>query len=558
MSALTLLFQHSRSSALRLGAAALLCACYAGPALSQGLPDVNRILSGQTVILQRYEPPPQVGRVAIGVQDERDRIDLERAKSIRIRLASVSVDGARTLPLSTLTPIWQGRIGAEITLADLYRMADAVDAAYLAAGYFSKTVVPVQDFSDGQIRLQVFEGYVDRIEINSHIPGIETRLAPYLQRILDMHPIRVKAAERELLLMSDLAGLSIEGTFVRPEGATGGGVLRLEIGQYRSSGMIGLDNLGSDTVGPLQMAGVVTFNDVLNQFETTNLTGVITPQHPDRMTLLQMMQSYPLGSNGLNAGYSFVYLRQHPDGGAGAPDIDVTSAMGTAFMSYPFLRTLDRSLWGQAELTVRNDDVDVLGSAAARSRIRWVTNSLQYSQSFETSEINLEGAVNLGTNSDIDMGAVPDDFHFVTAELDYTQAFSETTTMTLLARGQYAGRPLPGAVQFGIGGETYGRAFDSGTISGDKGAAASAQVSHEVDIGLAFLPTLSTSAFVDYGAAWADDVTGHMYLGSYGVGLGGTLEERLNFQVIGALPWTRSDIVEDKGGKLIFQLAMPF
>lgn len=558
MKALTLQFRHSCSSALRLGALALLCACFARPALSQGLPDVDRILSEQTVILQRYEPPPQVGSVAIGVQDERDKIDLERAKSIRFRLTSVRVDGARTLPMSTLTPIWQGRIGAEITLADLYRMADAVDAAYLAAGYFSKTVVPVQDFSDGQIRLQVFEGYVDRIEINSHIPGIETRLAPYLQRILDMHPIRVKVAERELLLMSDLAGLSIEGTFVRPEGATGGGVLRLEIGQDRSAGMIGLDNLGSDTVGPLQMAGVVTFNDVLSRFETTNLTGVITPQHPDRMTLLQMMQSYPLGSNGLNAGYSFVYLRQHPDGGAGAPDIDVTSAMGTAFLSYPFLRTLERSLWGQAELTVRNDDVDILGSAAARSRFRWATNSLQYSQSFETSEINLEGAVNIGTASDIDMGTVPGDFRFVTTELGYTQAFSETTTMTLQARGQYSGRPLPGAVQFGVGGETYGLAFDSGTISGDNGAAASAQVNQEVDAGLVFLPTLSTSAFVDYGAVWSEDVPGHMYLGSYGVGLGGTFGERLNFQVIGALPWTRSNRVDDKGGKLIFKLAMPF
>lgn len=558
MSALTLQLHPSCSSPLRLGALALLCACYAGPAFSQGLPNVDRILSEQTVILQRYEPPPQVGSVAIGVQDERDKIDLDRAKNIRFRLNSVHIDGARTLPLPALTPIWQGKIGTEITLADLYRMADAVDAAYLAAGYFSKTVVPVQDFSDGQIRLQVFEGYVDRIEINSNIPGIENRLSPYLQRILDMHPIRVMAAERELLLMSDLAGLSIEGTFVRPEGATGGGVLRLEIAQHRSAGMIGLDNLGSDAVGPLQMASMVTLNDVLRRFETTNLTGVITPQHPDRMTLLQMMQSYPISSNGLSAGYSVVYLRQHPDGGAGAPDIDVTSAIGTAFMSYPFLRTLDRSLWGQAELTVRNDDVDVFGSAAARSRIRWATNSLQYSQSFEASEINLEGALNLGTNSDIDLGAVPDDFHFVTAELDYTQAFSETTSMTLLARGQYSGRPLPGAVQFGIGGETYGRAFDSGTISGDKGAAASARVSHEVDIGLAFLPTLSTSAFVDYGAAWSDDVPGNMYLGSYGVGLGGTLDERLNFQVIGALPWIRSDTVDDKGGKLIFQLAMPF
>ena len=555
---MTLLAHPRHPTALRLGAVALLCACFARPALSQGLPDVDRILSGQTVILQRYEPPPQVGSVAIGVQDERDRIDLDRAKSIRMRLTSVRVDGAHTLPLSALTPIWQGQIGAEISLADLYRMADAVDAAYLASGYFSKTVVPVQDFSDGRIRLQVFEGYVDRIEISSDISAIETRLAPYLQRILDMHPIRVKAAERELLLMSDLAGLSIEGTFVRPEGATGGGLLRLEVGQDRSAGMIGLDNLGSDAVGPLQMASMVTFNDALRRFETTNLTGVITPQHPERMSLVQMMQRYPIGSNGLGAGYSIVYLRQHPDGGAGAPDIDVTSAMGTAFLSYPFLRTLDRSLWGQAELTVRNDNVDVLDTAAVRSRTRWTTHSLQYSQSFEASEINLEGAVNLGTASDIDMGTVPGDFRFVTTELGYTQAFSETTRMTLQARGQYSGRPLPGAVQFGVGGEAYGRAFDSGTISGDKGAAVSTQVSHVVDAGLAFLPTLSTSAFVDYGAVWSDDVPGHMYLGSYGVGLGGTFGERLNFQVIGALPWTHSELVDDKGGNLIVQLAMPF
>ena len=526
--------------------------------MAQSLPDVNRILSGQTVILERYEPPPQMGSVAIDVQDERDKIDFESAKNIRFRLTSVSVDGARTLPLSALTPIFQGHVGAEISLADLYRMADAVDAAYLAAGYFSKTVVPVQDFSDGQIRLQVFEGYVDRIEINSNIPGIETRLAPYLQRILDMHPIRVKAAERELLLMSDLAGLFIEGTFVRPESATGGGLLRLEIAQDRIAGVIGLDNLGSDSVGPLQMASVVTFNDALRKFETTNVTGVITPQHPGRMSLVQVMQSYPIGSNGLSAGYSLVYLRQHPDGGAGAPDIDVTSAMSTAFLSYPFLRTLDRSLWGQAELTIRNDDVDVLGSAAARSQFRWATNSLQYSHRFETSEITLEGAMNVGTASDIDMGTVPGNFRFVTTELGYTQAFSDTTTMTLQARGQYADQPLPGAVQFGVGGETYGWAFDSSTIAGDKGAAVSTQVSHDIDTGFALLPMLSTSAFVDYGSVWSDDAPGQRYLGSYGVGLGGAFGERLNVQVIGALPWARSNIVDDKGGKLIFQLAMPF
>ncbi|MDO6588104.1 ShlB/FhaC/HecB family hemolysin secretion/activation protein [Salipiger sp. 1_MG-2023] len=534
--------------------------CMAAPGRAQDLTDMNRALSGQTVILQRYAPPPQVGSVEIGVEDEREQIDMQKAERISFRLNSVTVEGGGTLSAANLAAIWQGRIGSQITLAELYRIADAVDAAYLAAGFFSKTVVPVQDYADGQIRLRVFEGYVDRIEIDSEIPGIDARLAPYLQRILAMHPIRVSDAERELLLMSDLAGLVIEGTFIRPEGASGGGVLHLEITHDRSSGMIALDNFGTDAVGPLQLASILELNDVYRQFESTNLTGVLTPVDHRQMALIQFGQSYPVGSSGLIARYNLVYLRQRPGGDLADLGIDVTSAVATAGLSYPFVRSLDWNLWGAADVTFRNDDVDVMGEAVSRSRSRWASFSLQYDRSFETGTFSAQSAFNIGTASDLDVGEVPGDFRFVTGGLEYSHPFGDKTAISFQTMGQYSGRELPGAVKLGVGGDPYGFGFDNGTISGDNGLAAAARLSHDFETDMAQLPTLSTSLFVDYGKVWheaPDDGPQTEYLGSYGVGLGGMLNERVSFQLAATLPWTHSASVDEPGGKLLFQLVMP-
>ncbi|SNT76188.1 hypothetical protein [Paracoccus seriniphilus] len=54
-----------------------------------------------------------------------------------------------------------------------------------------------------------------------------------------MRPIPIKEAERILPLMSDLGGLQIEGTLLRPEVPTGGGGLRLSVEFDRSSAGVG-------------------------------------------------------------------------------------------------------------------------------------------------------------------------------------------------------------------------------------------------------------------------------------------------------------------------------
>lgn len=534
-------------------------ALLAGPLRAQeGIAD--RVIAGQTVILNRYDPPPQVGTVELGVEDARSKVDMGAAEAVRFRLRGVSVEGARSVPPGSLAPLWQGRIGQVVTLAEMYRIAEAVDAAYLRAGYFSKTVVPVQDYASGTIRLQVFESYVDRIEINSDISGIDRRLAPWLDRILAMHPIRVAEAERVLLLMSDLGGLEIEGVFVRPDGATGGGLLRLQIDQDRTAGMIGLDNLGSEAVGPLQLAGILDLDDHMGLFESSNLTGVVTPGDPRQLGLLQFSQDYPIGSDGLSAGFGVTFLRQRPGGSLADQEIDVTSATATAHLSYPFLRRLDHSLFGRAELTLRNDDVDVGDMAVSRSETRWVSLTLDYDRALEKGGFSADGGVSFGVASDLDMGDVPDDFRYVSGGLQYSRMLGEELLLRVIASAQYSARELPGAVQFAVGGDPYGWAFDNGSLSGDSGAAMAVALSHDVETGWDPLPVVTPSAFVDFGSVWyrePGDGPVSESLGSYGIGVSGMLSQTMQFQVVAAIPWRYSAGVEDPGKQLLFRLAFP-
>jgi hemolysin activation/secretion protein len=530
----------------------------ASPAAGQSVSQIEQAVAGQNTILQRFTPPPRVGSVEISVEDQRRRVSDREAENRRFRLRSLTLEGADTLPPAALEPLWRDRIGAEISLADLYRVAEAIDEAYLRAGYFSMTIVPVQDFTSGRVTLRVYESYVTSVKITSAIPGIEQRLAPYIARIVAMSPIRIKEAERILSLMSDLAGLEIEGRFIRPEIPSGGGALELDVGFDRWSGMIGLDNLGSEAVGPLELSGAVAFNDLLGLFETTNLVAVTVPDAPSEMALLQLTQDIPIGHDGLSAGYGFTYIDQRPD--IDGLDIAVKTRIATASLRYPFIRTLDHNLFGQIEINARNDDVDVAGAPGQQSRARWLVASLSYDRALDLGAIAAGFGLGQGLGGERARPAVPEDYRFATADLDYNRPLGELTTLRIRAKGQYASTPLPAATQFSVGGDPYGWAFDGGSLAGDSGAAAAIEISRAVETGFPRLPGLSITGIADYGVAWNNDARADYArdtLGSIGIGVSGMVSDRVTFQVLAATPWTTGEYVDDPGTRVFFRIGLP-
>ncbi|WP_133192616.1 ShlB/FhaC/HecB family hemolysin secretion/activation protein [Labrenzia sp. 011] len=529
------------------------------PASAQTIEQIERAVAGQSVIIERFTPPARPGEIDIRVEDQRKRIPDGKAQDVRFRLRSIQVDGVHSIPTGPLTAIWNDQIGNDISLADVYRFADAVEQAYLKAGFFSKAVVPVQNFATGEITIRVYEGYIETVEITSSIPRIHERLAPYIERMTSMRPIRIKEAERILLLMSDLGGLQIEGTLVRPEAATGGGTLKLTVDFNRYNAGVGVDNLGSDEVGPLELSGHVAINDIFGLFETTSLVGVTIPDAPQEMVLLQAAQSIPIGFHGLSAGYDVTYITQKPGGDLKPQDIDIQTVIGSAHLQYPFLRTINASLYGKMEVNLRNDRIDVMGMRASREQTRWLTMSLKYDRDLGPTSISAGAEFGQSLNHDDEQQGVPDNYRFGRFDFDITHSLGSLARIKLQTTGQYSSTPLPGAVRFALGGDPYGWAFDGGSISGDSGVASALQVSHDFETGWSALPGLTLTAFADYGVVWNENEAADYSrdaLGSAGIGVSGMVAERVNFQVLTATPWQRPDNAEDPGTRVFFRMGL--
>lgn len=546
--------------------------CTIDSSLAQTIPEqVDSVISDQNQIIRRYTAPRKPGTVDLSVSDLREAAPLEQAKRRVFTLRSVTVRGAVTVPVSKLQRAWAKDLNTRISLADLYAIAERIDEIYKRAGYFSWAVVPEQDVSSGNVVIVLYESYVRRVIINSDIPDIERRLKPYIDRIVAMRPIRIKEVERVLLLMSDLAGLTIEGTVIRPKTPSAGGDLKLDIGFKRAGANGIIDNFGSDAVGPYELTGTGTLNDTLRLFDAANIVAMTIPDSPDELKFVLGSQDIPLGYDGLHAGYNFGYVSSQPGADLAPLDLDITSTFGSAYAQYPLLRTIDHSVFGRLELNLKDNALDAGGERQTAEDLRWLAASLRYTGELENGAITLTGTFGqgldgLGASSRSDPLAprfgVPDDYRYFRADLDLSKDIASLAVARLRVAAQYAPTALPSSVQLVLGGDPYGLAFDGSAASGDSGIAASLELGRNIELPEDLpISNLNMFAFVDYGSIWNHD-TGVDYteaeLGSAGIGARAVFGEHLNARALVAIPFRDSQNLTDTGTRFLFQLVSAY
>ncbi|MFI0844345.1 ShlB/FhaC/HecB family hemolysin secretion/activation protein [Mesorhizobium sp. IMUNJ 23232] len=546
--------------------------CTIGSSLAQTIPEqVDSVISDQNQIIRRYTAPRKPGTVDLSVSDLREAAPLEQAKRRVFTLRSVTVRGAVTVPVSKLQRAWAKDLNTRISLADLYAIAERIDEIYKRAGYFSWAVVPEQDVSSGNVVIVLYESYVRRVIINSDIPDIERRLKPYIDRIVAMRPIRIKEVERVLLLMSDLAGLTIEGTVIRPKTPSAGGDLKLDIGFKRAGANGIIDNFGSDAVGPYELTGTGTLNDTFRLFDAANIVAMTIPDSPDELKFVLGSQDIPLGYDGLHVGYNFGYVSSQPGADLAPLDLDITSTFGSAYAQYPLLRTIDHSVFGRLELNLKDNALDAGGERQTAEDLRWLAASLRYTGELENGAVTLTGTFGqgldgLGASSRSDPLAprlgVPDDYRYFRADLDLSKEIASLAVARLRVAAQYAPTALPSSVQLVLGGDPYGLAFDGSAASGDSGIAASLELGRDIELPEDLpISNLNMFAFVDYGSIWNHD-TGVDYteaeLGSAGLGARAVFGEHLNARALVAIPFRDSQDLTDTGTRFLFQLVSAY
>jgi hemolysin activation/secretion protein len=86
------------------------------------------------------------------------------ADQIRFVLKELQIEGVTAYPPEAMLPFYQNMIGQEVSLTEIYAVADQIERKYREDGYFlARALVPAQTVREGAFRIQVIEGYINGI-----------------------------------------------------------------------------------------------------------------------------------------------------------------------------------------------------------------------------------------------------------------------------------------------------------------------------------------------------------------------------------------------------------
>ena len=196
-------------------------------------------------------------------------------------------------------------IGKRVTVAQVFDFATQLQAAYIRAGYLlARVVVAPQELNErARVKINVIDGFVERIDVSALPPAIGNRVAAVLEPLFHKRHLTESELERRLLLASDTPGAQLRSTFAAGE-EIGGSVL-IVTGSYRPLVLSGYtDNAMPVTFGTLQSVALLGLNSVLGMGESITVSTTGFPSHdfatefPTRR-FLQGSLVFPVGIDGL-------------------------------------------------------------------------------------------------------------------------------------------------------------------------------------------------------------------------------------------------------------------
>lgn len=457
--------------------------------------------------LPRVEPPP-------GADDQ-------LLNFVDIRLSGVSVYRPEDLQ-----PLYAALLNQEITVADLYGIAQAIQAQYQQDGYtLSFALITPQTVEDGIFTITVVEGYIDRVIIEDMEGGLKETLARILSPITESRPLHSDDLERYLLLANDLAGISATGLLRPSSSVQGASELVIKSALIPVTGSLTIDNRGSEFAGPWRASAGGALNSFLSDGEA--LTAQISLARPIKeLRSISAGYAQPIGSDGWRLNLSAGYSMAEPGFTLDELDVETKTLSTSIDLSYPLIRTRDETLYLNGGFATQDSDVDVLGADFSHDRLRELVAGLTYLRTDSEggrSGINfriIQGlpffAASDPDRDDTSRADAQPEFTKATFQIDHARALFDRFVFTGSGKGQVASQQLLASEEFSLGGQNFGRAYNTGEITGEHGFAISLELGYDFQ-----LPTLQPSTnvgdkynpdfeqirpyvYYDFGKAWDD------------------------------------------------------
>lgn len=489
-------------------------------------------------------------------------------KSETLTLKDIRLIGVTAYSRTQLIELFKDDLGNTITFERFYAIARAIQQRYRKDGYIlSFAYVPPQSVEDGIFSIAVVEGFVEAVQIGDIDGTLKDTLASALKPITAIRPLNVRTLERYLLLANDLAGIKVTAVLRPSKSTQGATVLVAKVRRTPVTGGASIDNRSSDFTGPWGSSVSASANSLLGTGERLGLTLSEAGGLKEKKAVSAIYQQ-PIGTEGLRIDLGASQTETKPGSTLAEFEVETSTLEVTSDISYPVIRSRAMTLSVGGGFTFRNSEVDLLGQPFNQDRLRLLRANMNYSNG---SVLGGSTRIILGATQSMEIFSSTDprndttsradaDMDFAKLNLDivYARSLFAGITAQISMTAQYATRPTPASEEFSLGGDGFGRAYNSGEISGEDGVGFSAEFSRSLGIRRPYLRYLNGYGFYDIGKVWdrasASSLGPADSLASAGVGLRAGMPFGLTFRLEYDYPLTREPSHQngEKHGRVFF------
>ncbi|MES2717023.1 MAG: ShlB/FhaC/HecB family hemolysin secretion/activation protein [Pseudomonadota bacterium] len=358
--------------------------------------------------------------------------------------------------------------------------------------YLGFAYVPEQELRDGEVRIAVVEGRLDRVILrwpDRDLPVRREVVQAYLDRLQPGAVLLVRDVERVVFLVNDLRGM--RARFEVQPGRRPGTASLVVTPEPEAvwSGRAEADANGSRFLGAYRLGGLVQMNSPFGRGDGITANAMVSTTGGLAFGLVGY--NTPLGSDGLKLGGSLSAVKYQLDKVEFPLDLNGTAITATVYGLYPVVRARNLNLFAVGTLEHKQYE----DQRARTFRARKTVDTLVLGLTGDFRDAALGGGVNtydatltagqlrFQEGGQANSGDAP---RFTKLGFGFTRlqdlqplapSLQDTRSGKLLAylslRGQWAFDNLDTTEQFRIGGPEGVRAFAAGEGTGDSGVVAS-------------------------------------------------------------------------------------
>ncbi len=418
------------------------------------------------------------------------------ASERRVRIKRFIITGNTVFSETELRALLADQEGKELTLTEIYGLADRLTDHYQAHGYSLTTAtVPAQRMQHGELRLEVVEGKIGKLVFAGNRRYSDAFLTRQLDLLAPGTILRFKDLEGEVLRLNDIPGLLARSVLLPgTEYGTTDINLRMEEKPVAASAV--LDNSGRKVIGQWRLGADFTLNNPLKFGDVLGLGYT----HSQSNLLRQGRFSYglPLLPDGSRLNLS--YSRAEYDVGEEFAALDITGTSETARLQFsrPFLRSRRNNLAATLGLAHVKGQSEILSIPLNDDEVNFFEAGLNFSHRNASGGLgNLSGqlATNFRSNNGVgtDSDALPPRLEL---RGDYEHLFRQGWSAALRGEAVLSDDPLPDSNKYSLGGPASVRGFVSSQLRGDQGAMGSLELRKSLTFSRA---SLILRGFVDAG-----------------------------------------------------------